>query len=173
MGEKIINFGYNDYDELKDVIQNGDFYKGIYLDMININNRDYLVTKSISKLTKGKIDVREIIHDVLYDGNIMIYSNLDKSRECKELENLFNEPVIKQVIDKGVPIFYLLTELKKGVSRCSFNNNFNIVVCVKPNVFEESRTVLSKYRKKSFFEICRDLENQKSNQTGHKYGFKI
>lgn len=177
MTKKIINFGYNYYDELKDVIQGKEYYEGEYIDLLTINKKHYLFTKIISQTRDNKIDIREIIQNINADGSCIAYGNQEKSKECLGLEKLFNDKKIQKQIKAGAPIIYILNDLKIPVKRETLLNDINTIICVKPQLFESTRDLIMKYSDKSFLDLCRELEKAKTKQLSfydnskYKYGF--
>ena len=170
MGKKIINFGYNNYDELKDVIKEKILYEGEYIDLLTISKKHYLFTRVTSKSKESVIDVREIIQNIYSDGSSATYANQEKSLECLGLEKLLNDEKIKRKIKVGAPIIYILNDLKISVKRETLLNDTNTVICVKPHVFENARDLMLKYSNTSFLDLCKELEKKKKNKT-FKYGF--
>ena len=171
MTKKIINFGYNYYDTLKDVIQGKEYYEGEFIDLLTINKKNYLITKIISKVRNDKYDIREIIQNINADGTSTAYANQEKSIECLGLEKLLNDKKTKNKIKAGAPIIYILDELKISVKRGKLINDINTIICIKPQVFEKTRDLILKYMDKSFYDMCEYLE-EKTNQSYYKYGFK-
>ena len=90
MYNKIIYFGCNRKDYLDSGYDQLAPYEGEYIDVIEINGRNYLFTKGVSKVKNGIIDVREIIQDVNVDGSYVVYANASRSQECQDLEKIFN-----------------------------------------------------------------------------------
>ena len=106
---KKVEFGKNTMSQVGHIIPswnevdliNGD---GEYLGLLRAGSNNFLVTKTISSgqgKYDGKIMVNEIDYDVYCDGGIVFYYNNEKSNECLDLENIFNRPDVKKIVEKG------------------------------------------------------------------------
>ena len=99
---KKIEFGYNTDDRLSATWSEIEFYNGEYLDTINVDGRDFLVTVIINshKGLNGGIDVREVAQDYYADGSYLTYANKEKDSLCRKLEEFLNREKIKEKVKK-------------------------------------------------------------------------
>ena len=102
---KKLEFGYNTDDRLNATWSEIEAYNGEYLDTVNFQDRDFLVTRIVDSLKglNGAIDVREVAQDYYSDGSYLTYANKEKDSVCNRLELFLNNPKIReQLKDKRV-----------------------------------------------------------------------
>ena len=160
---KQIHFGYNKKNYLDSGIEGVTPYVGEYLDIVEINDRIYLFTKGILDVKKDMIDVREIIQDVYPDGSYVIYANAVRSGICQYLENSFNVGKVKKYALTGISLVSMIDGGKAKVRRPNIipindNNQFDMVVLINNQVFEDVRELLLENRNKSFAQLA--MENR-------------
>lgn len=157
--KKIIHFGYNKKDYLDSGIDGIFPYQGEYLDIVSFNDKNYLITKGVSKFRKGIIYVLEIMEDIYLDGSFVVYVNSYKSKECMTLDYYFNRNEVKNNLLKGAIPLDLLLELGLKFKRPNIipisDNKFVMAIIIRKSVFESTRDLLIKNRNKSFAEIVR------------------
>lgn len=144
-----IDFGYNNYQELYGGFEGIELYNGDFIDMISIDNRDYLITKIVESVQglNGKIDVREVFQDFYADGSYVSYANQKKSVVCESLENLLNQPMVKDKIKNEKSVYNVLRDMNLSVSRSKLKSidypgtylSGNLV-SIKPDLFEKVRS---------------------------------
>lgn len=162
---KIIYFGYNLKNNLDSGIDGLYKYQGKYLDIVNINNKNYLITQGVSEYKKDVIFALEIIQDVYLDGSFITYGNGYKSKDCMALEYYFNSDDVKRKIEQGASPLSQLLELGLKFKRPNIiplnDNKFVMVVIIKNNIFENVRDLFVKNRNKSFIEISQQRKKFK------------
>ena len=172
MDRKIIDFGFNNFNELKNRLDGIIRYKGELLGLININNSNYLITQSILPFEHGRIDIREVIQDIYSDGSYALYGNIEKSKTCLVFEKYFNRDDIKEVISKNVPIMYILLDLQnllkinmnlRESNFISVNDKYKptTVILINNNVFIESKEIIDNNRNKSLYELGKEIKTLK------------
>ena len=95
---KKIEFGYNTDKRLNATWSEIEPYNGEYLDKINCENMDFLITRVVDSYhgLNGSIDVREVIQDYYADGSYVTYANKEKNGLCQKLEEFLNQGKIKE-----------------------------------------------------------------------------
>ena len=109
---KKIDFGFNDDEKLNSQWSGIEFYNGEYLDVVAYDNSDYLITRIVDSYRglNGNIDVREIAQDYYSDGSYVTYANKEKNGICIRLQNLLNNPKMKDRLSRGDMVYDVLRE---------------------------------------------------------------
>lgn len=116
--------------------------------------------------------MREVIQDVYSDGSYAVYGNIEKSKVCLVFEEYFNRKEIKKLINKDVPILYILLDLQKllnidmNLNKSSFipiNSNSvpTTIILLKSSVFEESQKIINDNCNKSIYELGKEIKKLK------------
>lgn len=175
---KKIEFGYNTDNKLNATFSEIEFYNGEYLDTINCNEMDFLVTRIVDSYhgLDGDIDVREVAQDYYADGSYVTYANKEKNDLCKKLEEFLNKDKIKDKLkeeraldvlrDAGFSAYtsYLLKIESKT------EEYHEIVTSIKPEVFKKLKDSKKKSMSMSTFymgeeiqRLYKEIERLKSN----------
>lgn len=161
-----VTFGYNNDMNLNGSFEGIEKYNGKYITVINYQGIDMLITEVIDSYigNNGDIDVREIAQNFYADGSYVNYSNQAKSEICKKLEDYLNSKKIKEEIKQGEPIIEILKKEGLVISdsrpHSIINENKiipNCVVSIRPELFEELKTVV-KNGGKSIFSMYKEIE---------------
>jgi len=156
---KVLEFGFNDDENLNATWGGIEFYSGEYLDLVNCNNMNFLITRVIESNNglDGMIDVREVSQDYYNDGSYQTYANRSKEGLCKKLEEYLNKEKIKEKLEKDRPL-----EILKDAGFPAFTSHLpkvysddekyaEIVTFVRPDVFK--KLVDSKKSSLSIFQL--------------------
>lgn len=130
-------------DEAKGPIQ------GNFIGILNYMDKDFLITKvSLAYKTVenqvGKIDVRDAIADIYPDGSGVLYIDRQKSDECLQLENLFNDEKTKELLQKGVSINNIFTGgILSFAFECVTKSDVILATSIKHEIFEKKKQLIS------------------------------
>lgn len=160
---KKIEFGFNDDDRLNGQWSGIEFYNGEFLDLLNYEGMDFLITKIVDspRGLNGNIDVREIAQDYYADGSYITYGNKMKNTACQRLEELLNKGKIKQRVLSGIsPVMVLNSEgLPVRTSylldvTSKLDNTSAVLTSVKREVFDKLKASKKYFRGKSMYDMA-------------------
>ena len=169
-----INFGYsNDNNAMGSFEEIGispteHIISAEFIDVIKLNERFYLISR-VERAFKneehkvGTIDVREVVADLYPDGSGVIFANQEKTYDCLKLENALANS--KNLFDRGFSVKQIC---KARIPDICYKYLFEtdsefpiLVTCIKPNVFEEKRELISK-RRSSFSNMQQQLMDMRT-----------
>ena len=172
---KKVDFGF-----ANDSIPNGTFegiglsgdargpVSGEFIDVIRIDNCDYLITKITdtfgnSEHEIGKIDVRRAFADLFPDGSSVMYLDQEHSHSCLSLEQLLNSEKAKELMERGMSVKDICNGRNAPLSFLGATyGNLIMATAIRHEVFEEKIKLASRCHT-SFSEMQRGIERLAQN----------
>ena len=163
---KKIEFGYNTDSKLNASFSEIEFYNGEYLDTINCENMDFLITRVVDSYQglDGSIDVREVAQDYYSDGSYLTYANKEKNELCKKLEKYLNNDKVKEKLktaralnvlrDANFPVYSSHLSRIEAVSEMFPE----IVTSIKPDIFKRLKDSKRKNLGMSVFYMTEEIQ---------------
>lgn len=140
-----------------------------YIDLIRINDRNYLITKSIQEKGLNIIKVNEIIQDIYHEGYRHFYGNKTKSEHCITLEKYLNTFRVQMQILAGIPVVAFLQELKIKSTKPNMEQitktRPTVISFVEGQKFEQMIDLLNCYGSLSFFELAQQVDEMTKQVT--------
>ena len=165
-----IRFGYNNDKSLNDTFKGLERYNGDYIDVINYNGMDMLVTKIVDSHNNidGNIDVREIAQNFYADGRYETYCSHNKPVICRKIEGFLNLPQNKQKLSIGISVSDILKSANVITTKSKIypvysenEESFGKVVSIRPELFEELKQYITK-NNMSAFKMSKEIERLRS-----------
>lgn len=179
-----IDFGYNNGNRLMNNFEGIEMYNGEYVDLIELEGRDYLVTSIVDSLKglDGQIDVREVLQDYYGDGGYDSYANQNKNDVCLRIQKMLNEPDLREKTQNGISPLSIFQDMniqaRKSKLRPIHNINSDypgVLVSIKNDLFLDAKKTIGSanhsiyYMKKEIEESRKLLDGSREIESGNKF----
>lgn len=142
-------------------------HKGEFIDILEFQNGNYLVTRRIDPYSElnDRLEVTEIIQDWYLNGICISYGN-NSTSVCTYFEDILNKPKLKEKVQIGWLPFDILDVMELGVSKSSINissfseeSKNNCVGLIDQERFCDMKDKLERVGEQSLYQLQSKIDN--------------